>query len=262
MIQLFPFEPATGTGVTAPIDDVDAAVAAEHRPSDGSRPWVLSNMIASADGGTAVDGLSGGLGGPGDKAMFRALRGVADAILVGAATVREEGYRPPRQPPATRERRASEGRRPDPRVVVVTGSLGLDPDLELFSDETNRPVIATVAGAPADRRAALEPVAEVVDVDGRDGGVDLGRVLRLLGERGVRTVLSEGGPSLNGQLVADGLIDEWNLTLSPHLLGGPSRRAAIGPVDGGPPPAMRLGRIWTDDDYLFCRWVRLDPDDA
>ncbi|MEM9565032.1 MAG: dihydrofolate reductase family protein [Actinomycetota bacterium] len=262
MIQLFPFAPTTDSGETEPIDDVNAAVAAEPRPDGRPRPWVLTNMIASADGGTAVDGLSGGLGGPGDKAMFRALRAVADVILVGAATVREEGYRPPTQPPAIRERREADGRDADPRVVVVTGSLGLDPDLELFADPTNRPMVATVSGAPADRRAALEPVAEVVDVDDGAGGVDLGRLLELLGERGVRTVLAEGGPSLNGQLIADGLIDEWNLTLSPHLLGGPSRRAAVGPVDGGPPPAMRLQRIWTDDDYLFCRWVRQGPANA
>lgn len=255
MIQLFPFaKAASDEDASTTVDDVERAVAAEERRPSADRPWVFTNMIASADGGTAVDGLSGALGGPGDKAMFRALRSVADAIVVGASTVREEGYRPPRQPDTTRARRRTEGRRDDPRLVVVTRSLSLDPGLELFTDPDNRPLVVTVAGAPADRRAALEPVADVVDAGDED--VDLGRALELLAELGIGTALSEGGPTLNGQLIADGLIDEWNLSLSPHLLGGDSRRAAVGPIGGGPPPAMRLARVWTDDDYLFCRWLR------
>lgn len=254
MIQLFPFgDPSTATdGPT--ITEVEAAVVAERREPTGARPWVFTNMIASADGGTAIDGLSGDLGGPGDKAMFRALRSVADAIIVGAATVREESYRPPRQDDATRERRRGEGRADDPRLVVVTRSLDLSPDLEFFTDPGNRPLVVTVTSAPTERRKALDPVAELIDAG--DDDVDLGRALDLLGERGMRTALSEGGPSLNGQLIHDGLIDEWNLSLSPHLLGGESRRAAVGPIADGPPPAMRLARVWTDDDYLFCRWVR------
>lgn len=249
MMQLFPADPGHQPGV-----DVEAAVAAEVRPGDDRRPWVYTNMIASADGGTAVDGLSGDLGGPGDQAMFAALRSAADAILVGASTVREERYRPPRRPDEIRERRRAEGRRPDPRLVVVTRGLDLDPALPLFGDAGNPPLIVTVDSAPADRRAALDPVAELVEA-GADG-VDLGAALGELARRGIRTVLSEGGPSINGQLVAGDLVDEWNLSLSPRLLGGDSRRAAVGPVPGGPPRGMRLARVWTDDHFLFCRWLR------
>ena len=253
MIQLYPFDP-TDAETGTPIDDVEAVVADEARPAHPDRPWVLTNMIASADGGTAVDGVSGGLGGPGDKAMFGALRGVADVILVGASTVRQEGYRPPRRPESARARRVAQGRTPDPRLAVVTRSLDLEPDLPLFGDPANRPLIITVASAPTERRAALEPVADLVEAGADD--VDLTRALEGLAVDGVGTVLGEGGPSLNGQLIDGGLIDEWNLSLSPHLLGGDSRRAAIGPTPSGPPPEMRLARVWTDDDYLFCRWVR------
>jgi riboflavin biosynthesis pyrimidine reductase len=257
MIQLYPFivdddgNPGPGT-----VDDVSAAVMAEARPPHPSRPWVYTNMIASADGGTAVSGLSGALGGPGDREVFAALRSVADVILVGASTVRDERYRPPRRPEVVRSRRVAEGRQPDPRVAVVTRSLDLDAGLPLFGDPANRPLIVTVTSAPADRRRALSAVADLVDAGSDD--VDLGRALRLLATDGVRTVLGEGGPSLNGQLIDAGLVDEWNLSLSPHLLAGDSHRAAVGPVPEGPPPAMRLARVWTDDDYLFCRWVR-DP---
>lgn len=255
MIKLFPFTEGDDGPVDRPeLGDVDAAVAAEARPSHASRPWVYTNMIASADGGTAVDGLSGALGGPADKLVFAALRSCADAILVGASTVREEGYRPPRRPDDVRRRREAEGRRPDPRLAVVTRSLDLEPDLPLFEDPSNRPMILTVSDAPRRRRAELEAVAEIVEVG--HGDVDLRLALGALWSGGIRTVLSEGGPTLNGQLVAADLVDEWNLSLSPHLLGGDARRAAVGPAPGGPPPAMRLARVWTDDHYLFCRWVR------
>ena len=255
MIQLFP----TPDGATT-ITDVEEAVAAEDRTPTGRLPWLLTNMIASADGGTAVDGLSGGLGGPGDKAVFQALRAVSDVILVGASTAREEAYRPPRQPAATQERRRAAGQAANPRLALVTRSLDLDPDLALFTDPEHRPLVITVAEAPSDRRSTLETVAEVVEAGRRD--VDLGRALELLAERGVRTVLSEGGPSLNGQLIADGLVDEWNLSLSPHLVAGDSRRAAVGPLPHRPPPSMRLTRAWTDDDFLFCRWVGGRPSET
>lgn len=249
MLQLFP------TAGDQPID-VRAAVAAESRPGRDGRPWLYTNMIASADGGTAVDGLSGQLGGPGDKTVFAALRSVADAILVGAATVREERYRPPNQSDEIVAERRERGQAPHPRLAIVTRSLDLDLELPLFDDPKNRPLILTASSAPPERKAALDERAEVLEV-GEDG-VEPSAALAALAERGVATVLSEGGPSLNGQLIAAGLVDEWNLSLSPRLLGGDSRRAAVGHLPGGPPEAMGLSRVWTDDDFLFCRWVRDD----
>lgn len=260
MIQLFPLSEgqADGQGPAAVVD-IESAIAAEERPMIGDRPWLFTNMVASADGGTAIDGLSGGLGGPADLAVFRSLRAEADAILVGAATVREENYRAPELSEQTRKRRRAAGRPADPRLAIVTRSLDLDPDLPLFDDPAHRPIVLTVSDAPADRRADLDGRAELIDVGTAD--VDLGLAIELLAEHQIQTVLSEGGPSLNGQLIHDGLIDEWNLSLSPRLLAGDSRRAAIGPVVDGPPPAMRLARVWTDDDFLFCRWLRQPSDE-
>ena len=78
----------------ADIDDLDAFVAAEARPAPEDRPWLLVNMVSSLDGAVTVEGRSGGLARPADKAMFRALRAVGDVVLAGAGTVRAEGYRP------------------------------------------------------------------------------------------------------------------------------------------------------------------------
>lgn len=263
MIQLFPTPDspdAVDRNGPPPVTDTLAAVLAEVRPTWPDRPWIYTNMIASADGGTAVDGLSGALGGPGDKLVFSALRSAADGILVGASTAREERYRAPQPSEAARAARRDRGHTGDPRLVLVTRSLDLDPDLPLFGEPSNRPVIVTVSTAPEARRARLEPVADLIDAGRAD--VDLAVALRRLRAEGMRTMLSEGGPSLNGQLVEHDLVDEWNLSLSPHLIGGDSRRAAVGPAPGGPPRPMQLARIWCDDDYLFCRWVRPDRPEA
>lgn len=247
MIKLFPGDDEAAI-------DPRAAVAAEERPAEPDRPWLFTNMIASADGGTAVDGVSGDLGGPGDKTMFGALRGVADIILVGAATVREEAYRAPTTNEETAAARVARGQAARPRLAIVSRSLDIDLDLPLFDDPENRPYVLTAAAAPSERVDRLSGLAEVLVVG--DDGVDLGTALAALRQRGAEKVLSEGGPSINGQLIAADLVDEWNLSVSPVLLGADSRRAAIGPLPAGPPVGMRLTRVWADDSFLFCRWIR------
>ncbi|MGH1503824.1 MAG: dihydrofolate reductase family protein [Acidimicrobiales bacterium] len=224
--------------------DAGADVAAEERVGPAGRPWVFTNMVGSLDGGTAAaDGVSGGLGNDADKAVFSALRSACDAIIVGAATARAERYRVPKP--------NNEGVRP--RLTIVTGSLSLDDDLPLFDNPEHPPLIVTTTSAPADRRESLAARAEIVAVDG--DRVTPAAVIVALAERGRRRLLLEGGPSLNGQFVAAGLVDEWNLSLAPMLLAGASDRAAVGPsLDE--PEALRLVRLWQGGDHLFGRWVR------
>ncbi|MGF1599009.1 MAG: dihydrofolate reductase family protein [Acidimicrobiales bacterium] len=248
MITMFP----------RPSDDpvaVVEAVGAERRTPPANRCWVMTNMVASADGATAIDGLSGPLGGAADREMFAALRSVADAIVVGAATVRQERYRVPGAGSEEAQRaRAGRGQEPRPLVVVVTTSLGLDAGLPLFDDPSYRPLIATVATAPAEARDRLSTVADIVELG--EERVDVGLLASELRRRGVAVALAEGGPTLNGQLIAADLVDEWNLTLSPILAGGASHRPAIGAPIPHPTAQMRLDRVWQDDDLLFCRWTR------
>ncbi len=248
MIALYP-PPSSG-----PLDPL-AAIEAEDRPAPAGRPYVLSNMIESADGATALDGVSGGLGGPADQAVFGALRAIADMILVGSATVDAEDYRPPGPgSDAVQAGRRQRGQAARPTVVVVTASASLAPDRRLFSDPDNRPIVATVSAAPRERVAALAAVADVIEC-GEDS-VDLTTLAGELHRRGARTVLSEGGPTLNAQLITDDLLDEWNLTIAPLLVAGDAKR----PAHGRHPPtlerAMTLTRVWQADDLLFCRWLR------
>lgn len=249
MIRLFPTESSDDGQI-----ETREAVASEARPKPADRPWVYTNMIASADGGTAIDGVSGALGGPGDKAMFGALRAMADAIVVGASTVREEQYRAPTLRPESVAMRRERGQADNPRLAVVSGSLNIDLELPLFNDPDNRPFIITSASSAPDKRRQLEEVADLV-IAGEDR-VSLTEALSYLDQAGIKMVLSEGGPSLNGQLIDDRLIDEWNLSVSPSLLAGDSRRAAIGPAPAGPPLGMKLDRVWTDNEMLFCRWLQ------
>jgi 5-amino-6-(5-phosphoribosylamino)uracil reductase len=238
----------------APVDDVEALVAAAPRPAPAERPWVLVNMIASLDGAVAVDGRSGGLGRPADRTMFSALRAVADVVLAGAGTVRAEGYGPPRPRPATRAARSARGQAEAPRLAVVSRSLDLDPRAALFSDAEAPPYVLTCAASPETQRGALAGAAEVV-VAG-DAEVDLAAGLAELRRRGVQTVCCEGGPTLNGALLAADLVDEWALTVAPLLVGGDAARA----VDGAPPAGpreMELSWLLEGDGLLLGRWLRV-----
>jgi riboflavin biosynthesis pyrimidine reductase len=219
--QLFPI----------PLDEVDpmSCYGRDERLGD---PWVLINMIATIDGATAVSGRSGGLGGPADKKVFAAIRSVADVILVGAGTVRAENYGPPSVPA---------------RLAIVSAKLDLTPDARVFNDGY-RPIIVTTEDADATRRAVLEKVADVM-VAGT-GHVDLRAALRNFS--GV--VLCEGGPSLNGQLIAGGLVHELCLSLAPLLTSGESARIAHGPEPKAP-VRMRLMHILEEDEILFLRYI-------
>lgn len=239
-----------------PVDDVDpvAVYAADERPAPADRPWVLANMVASADGATAVDGRSGALGGAADRAAFTAIRAVADVILVAAGTARTEGYGPPRTPPALQERRRGRGQAAKPRIAIVTRRVELDIGAELFGDPDSRCLVVLPEDAAAERVAAVAAVADVVTAG--HGDVDLAACLAHLRAAGVATVLAEGGPSLLGQLVAADLVDELCLTLAPALVAGASDRIVHGPdmADGLAP--LHLDRVLEQDGTLLLRYLR------
>lgn len=210
-------------------------------------------MIASIDGASSAGGLSGALGGPSGKAVFAALRCLADVVVVGAATMRAESYGPVRLDNAARARRRAWGVPEVSPVAVVTRSCRLDCESTFFTDAEQTPFVLTVhAAAEADRRRAGQ-AAEVVVAGGRD--VEPARALGALAHRGAGNVLEEGGPSLNGQLAAAGVLDALCLTLSPTLLVGAARRIATGAALA-PPAALELARVLEGGGSLFLRYRR------
>ncbi|MGH9246936.1 MAG: pyrimidine reductase family protein [Acidimicrobiales bacterium] len=240
-------------------DEVDPRLVytADERPARPGRPWVVLNMIASADGAIAVDGRSGPLGGPTDRAVFHGLRAIADVILVGAETVRVERYGP-HEPPATdQERRIARGQPPIARFAVPSASLDFDPTAPFFTQAEVRPIVFCPTDAQPARRRRLAPVADVVPVG--EGRVALDRALAELWRRGARVVLCEGGPTLNGQLISLGLVDELCFTVAPWLVSGTAGRAAHGEAPPDGPTRLRLDRLLeADGGYLFVRYVRDD----
>ena len=239
-----------------PVDDVDALVAAEARPAPAGRPWLLVNMIASLDGAITVEGRSGGLARPADRAVFGALRAAADVVLAGAGTVRTEGYGPARLTERQRAARRARGQAERPAVAVVTRSLELDLARPLFTEATTRTIVVTCEASPPERRRAVAEVADVVVVG--DDAVDLGAALAALAERGAGVIACEGGPRLNGDLLAADLVDEWDLTVAPLLVGDRSERSSIGPALPDP-REHRLDRLLEGDGLLLGRWVRERP---
>ena len=211
------------------------------------RPYVVMNMVVSLDGKAAREGTTRGMGGEADRQLFHHLRTQADAILVGAGTVREERYGRAVKSEELRAKREREGLEPDPLTVIVSASGHLPADLPLLQEPGARVVIATAAEGQIEGVAADVSYLRVAD--------DLPVLLaRLREEHGVASVLCEGGPTLNSHLLASGLADELFMSVDPVLLGGAD---ALTLAAGRPltePVRADLISLVKGDDGLFFRW--------
>jgi riboflavin biosynthesis pyrimidine reductase len=209
---------------------------------------VALNMIASVDGRIAVDGRSAPLGGPADRALFHALRARADAVMAAAGTVRTERYGPIIRDREVREQRERDGLRAQPLAVIVTRRLDLDPTLPLLDDRESRVVILTpAAGDLPHCRAKVDYIRSAT----------LRAGLAELHERhGANLVLCEGGPSLNGSLAAESLIDELFLAISPLLVGDAPGAGALLRGDAPPRPLpLALRMLLAHENELYARYV-------
>jgi riboflavin biosynthesis pyrimidine reductase len=200
----------------------------DERPTD--RGFVRLNMISSADGGSAVSGLSGGLGNRDDHAVYNALRANADVVLVGLGTVVAEHYRPPASPHL--------------EIYVVANRPDISGDAPLF--ESGRATLVL----PGDAAPAPDGVPELRA--GTGGAVDLPAVVAALAGK---VVVTEGGPMLAGAMVASGLVDEFFLTIAPRVISGSSARVVHGPEADPTTWHVRHGFV-DDDGFLFLRYVR------
>jgi riboflavin biosynthesis pyrimidine reductase len=225
-------------------------------PAHPNARWVRSNFISSLDGGATADGKSAGLAGPGDKELFGLMRELADVVVVGAGTVRIENYGGAQLSAAARQGRRMRGQDEVPPIAIVTQSGRLDRDMMVFTKTEVPPLVLTCTTAAAETTARLGGIAEVIDCSGTDPGtVDLETVLTELASRGLRRVLTEGGPRLHSAFIEDDLLDELCLSLAPILVGGQARRIATGP--GQVMTRMRRAHLLADDaGYLYARYVR------
>jgi riboflavin-specific deaminase-like protein len=207
-------------------------------------------MISTLDGRAARDGRSSTIGGEADLQRLLDLRTVADAVLIGTGTLRAEGYARLVRAEARRERRRAEGLAEDPLAVIVSRRFDIPWEAGLFQAPEQPVLIYTSvdAGEPADVPAPVEVVRLEVP--------ELTAMLTNLHARGVRKLLSEGGPTMHGALWAAGLVDELNVTITP-LITGDADEPNI--VEGGRlPDAAELELLAVDrvGSELFLRYGR------
>jgi riboflavin biosynthesis pyrimidine reductase len=241
----------SGTTSSEPELNRDALLA-RYAVADRSAARVRVNFISSIDGAATHEGLSGGLNNPADKIVFDTLRMISDVVVVGAGTVRAEGYSDINLAPDAIAWRTGNGLPPQPPVAIVSSNLDISPEHPLFAHPTVRSFVVTHAGAPVERRETLAEVAEVL-VCG-DTAVDLGLLVAALAASGLPQILCEGGPRLLGSLIDADLVDELCLTISPVLEGGPAGRIAHGTAAST--RRMALTSLFSVEDMLFLRYER------
>jgi riboflavin biosynthesis pyrimidine reductase len=232
--------------------DAEPDLAAVYAYPGHALRWTRANMVSSADGAAQAGGRSGGLSGTADKRVMGVLRALADVILVGASTVRVEGYdRPPSARPQFAAQRAEAGQLEVASYAVVSSSLALDFDSPRYTEAKVPTITITVADAPTDRLAAARKAGEVIIAG--EGRVDLPFALDALAETGRGRLLCEGGPHLLAAIARAGYLDELCLTLSPQLWAGDAMRILAG-VELDPPVPMTLHALLVEDGFLFARY--------
>ena len=195
-------------------------------------PWLRVNMVVTADGAaTGEGGTSRSINNEADHVVFDLLRAQADVIVVGAGTLRAEGYAP------------------NPLPIVAVSRRGLVPPT-LRDSERGRALLATCSGAEglAEARALLGEENVLVLGSHR---VDLAALRKELVERGFRRILCEGGPHLLRDLVDQGCVDEVCVTTVPRLIGGTHPRITDGPPVDVP---LALHTLVEDEGTLLARW--------
>jgi riboflavin-specific deaminase-like protein len=230
---------------TSPADLASGLGMAEKaRPE---RPYLALNMVSSLDGKATIDWRTRGLSTELDRQLFHHLRTQADAVMVGAGTVRIERYGRMAKTDELRDKREREGLARDPLAVIVSARLDLPADLPLLNEPEQPVVIATGSDATLQGLGDQVEYARVGD--------DLPLLMaRLREEHGVRSVLCEGGPTLNFHLLAAGLVDELFLSLNPKLAGGAAALTIVAGRELVEPTELELISVAEGGGDLFTRW--------
>jgi riboflavin-specific deaminase-like protein len=211
------------------------------------RPYLGLNMVSSLDGKAAIDWRTQGLSTELDRRLFHNLRTQVDAVMVGAGTLRQERYGRLTKSEELRRKRIQEGLAADPLAVIVSARLDLPADLPILDEPEQRVVIATGSEATLPGLGDQVEYARVGD--------DLPKLMAYLEEaHGVRTVLCEGGPTLNSYLFAAGLVDELFLTLNPKVVGGAAALTIVAGRELVEPAELELVSVAEGDGDLFTRW--------
>jgi riboflavin biosynthesis pyrimidine reductase len=223
-----------------------------YRVVDRDTLRVRANFITSLDGAATHDGRTSGLNNAADKRVFDLLRMLSDVVLVGAGTLRIEGYADLRLAEDAVAWRTAQGLPAQPTLAVVSGRLDLQANMDAFSRAPVRPIVFTLREAPLREKRELGRVADVVTCG--EARLDVPTMLEALRERRLNQVLCEGGPHLLGTLVEADCLDELCLTVSPVLENGDAGRIVAGAAQT--PRPMRLMGVAAAGDMLMLRYAR------
>ena len=230
---------------TSPQELASGLRLGDKAPSD--RPYLIVNMVSSLDGKATIEWRTKGLSTELDRELFHRQRTQVDAVMVGAGTVRAERYGRMTKNEELRAARTDDGLAPDPVAVVVSARLDLPADLPLLNEPEQRVVIATHSDA------TLPELGDQVVYERT--GEDLQLLMaRLREEHGVRSVLCEGGPTLNSYLLSAGLVDELWLTLNPKLAGGAAALTIVAGRELVEPLELEPISVAEAEGDLFTRW--------
>lgn len=237
------------------------------------RPTVVANFVSTIDGVVAFDADESSGGGEvsgyfeADRFVMGLVRAMADAVLVGAGTVRAaptHEWTARRASPASaslyaRWRERMRVASPQPTTIVATAHGALDPGHPGLSSPDVPVVLATtVAGARRLRSAGFAPNVRI-EIAGAGKQVAARRLVAIADSLGARLVLCEGGPHLIGDLIGAGLLDELFLTIAPQIAGRDDRMPRLGLVEGAvfavaDAPWANLISVRRADDHLFLRY--------
>ncbi|MCU1404328.1 MAG: hypothetical protein JWQ43_631 [Glaciihabitans sp.] len=233
LTRVVPGSPLT---VNLGIDGSRDSLVELYRP--GGADWVRLNLIGSISGSAVgSDGTSETLTNPTDRLILRIIREHADVVVVGAESVRTEGFFVPR----------------GAALAVVTGSGELgDHQVSIPGGRGPLVVLCPASAEPVARRTLGTTPATIVTVTDVDGRLTPAAILNALRELGYRSVVCEGGPSLAAQFVEAGVLDEICLTLAPVLNGSAT------PLLGGrgfTDQRLTLTQLLVDEtSCLYARW--------
>jgi len=230
------------------------------------RPFTFGNLAISVDGRiSTADRALHGFGGPEDRDLMEELRSRADAVMIGAATVRDENPRLQVSAPRWRQARLDAGRPVQPRGIVVSRSLDFPwRDRSLFTQSDSRPLVITATGHPAGRLADLQQFADVLAVSTTESSLHLAEAMQQLAGMGIGQLLLEGGGELNFAMLAEGLVDEFYLTLCPLVFGGktsPGAFSGLGFPGRAPVPLELLSLRQGSGQRLFLHYRCLNATD-
>ncbi|HVU61455.1 MAG TPA: pyrimidine reductase family protein [Mycobacteriales bacterium] len=215
---------------------------------------VRANMITALDGGAAFDGRTKAITDPADQLLLAYLRSCCDVVIAGSATIAAEQYGPVRLRDALRRRRTRAGLAELPRLAIVTARGALSPELRIFSDPAQRPLIVTT-GRTASDRPQLGELGDVI-VAG-DDVIEPAAALKAFGALGLGRVLCEGGPYLLSTLIDADLVDDMCLTIAPYLAG--SQPTTPQPTSSLlTPTRLRLRHVLQRNELLYLRYSRTE----